>query len=164
MRQDQKGFSLVELIVVIAIMAIVTTVGLTSFSLVTGQQVKSCTANIEGYIGQTRMQALSRDSGSLMLEVLDNGVFATLSSGENVKVGSSGITISYSSDDGSEVTLGEGDTLSLSFDRSSGAFSPLAETGAYCTEIRVQGSGRLMRIVLIPRTGKFYVENAGGGG
>lgn len=158
MGRNQKGFTLVELIVVIAIMAVVATMGLLSFSVVTGQDVKSCAADIKSYIGQTKVHAMSRANATMTLSVKSDGVYVNLSvEGHDVQVGKSGIAVSYRTDDGGTVTLNATDTLVLSFDRSSGAFLQLPD-GKYCTAIVLNGGGRTITITLIPQTGKYYID------
>lgn len=159
MRKNQKGFSLVELIVVIAIMAILTTVGLLSFSIVSGRQVIGCAKEIESYISQTKVQALSRASAKLEIFVKSDGVYVNLSvEGRDVKVGKSGIQVKYKTTDGAEVSLTESERLVISFDRSSGAFQTLPGLSTYCKEITVEGGRHSRKIILIPQTGKFYIE------
>uniref|UniRef100_UPI004056159B pilus assembly FimT family protein n=1 Tax=Acetatifactor sp. TaxID=1872090 RepID=UPI004056159B len=160
MRQDQRGFSLVELIVVIAIMAVVSTVGVLSFAMVTGRQVISCTEEMESYIAETKVQALSRASATLEIFVKADGVYVNLSvEGRDVKIGTSGLTVKYRAG-GSEVTLSETERLVLSFDRASGAFLPLSgyATETYCEEIVIESGNRTGKIVLVSKTGKFYIE------
>ena len=183
MKRNQKGFSLVELIVVLAIMSVLTTVGLLSFSLVTGQSVRSCASDLESFISQTRIQAMSRADASLAIYVKNDGVYATLTASSNgtefeidtQKIGKSSITVKYTTDDGQTYTLQplSGDkptdaekedlnkTLVLGFDRSSGAFKQLlwwSGGTVNCTEIRLEGGSSPIKIILVPQTGKYYTE------
>ena len=60
-KSNNQGFSLVEMIIVIAIMAImITTVGL-SLSLVSGRKVKKCAEEIVSTIERTRVLSLGKD-------------------------------------------------------------------------------------------------------
>lgn len=160
MRQDQRGFSLVELIVVIAIMAVVSTVGVLSFGMLSGRRVISCAEEMESYIAETKVQVLSRANAELEIFVKNDGVYANLSvEGRDVKIGESGLTVKYKVG-GAEVTLSETERLVLSFDRASGAFKPLAgyATETYCDEIIIENGTHSRKIVLVSRTGKFYIE------
>lgn len=64
-KSNNQGFSLVELIIVMAIMAVVvTTVGL-SISLVSGRKVKKCADEIVSTIERTRVLSLGKDQGQV---------------------------------------------------------------------------------------------------
>lgn len=64
-KSKNQGYSLVEMVVVIAIMAIVvTTVGL-SISLVSGRKVKKCADEIVSTIERTRVLSLGKDQGQV---------------------------------------------------------------------------------------------------
>lgn len=158
MVRNQKGFSLVELIVVIAIMAVLSTVGVLSFAVVSGRYVSSCAEELISYIGDTRMEALSRASAELEIFVKNDGVYVHPSvEARDIKIGKAGIEVSYTAG-GANVTLSETERLVLSFDRSSGAFTPLNGGANYCDEIRIVSGRHSARIVVVPQTGKFYME------
>ena len=73
--KDNKGFSLVELIVVIAIMSILTGVSVLSIRSATGTYVKQCTANIESQINNTRHMTMAKNKVKLKIYVDSNGVY-----------------------------------------------------------------------------------------
>lgn len=162
MIRNQKGFTLVELIVVIAIMSVVVAIGITSFSLVVGQNIRGCTADVQGYIAQTRVQALSRSDAQLEIFTTNKGVFVNLSTeGRDVKIGRPTIGISYTTNQGTTVMLSETQKLVLKFNRSTGAFQPIGNDGTmdiFCTQITLTAGGRTMVIKLVPQTGKYYLE------
>lgn len=163
MTRENKGFSLVELVVTIAIMAVLTTVGVLSFGLVTGRQIISCAEEMEGCIGETKMQAMSRANAELEIFVKADGVYANMSlngaAGIDEKIGKTNISVKYKTSAGAEVTLTETERLVISFDRASGAFKfPGLGAGVNCTEITISGGSRTRKIVLVPQTGKYYIE------
>ncbi len=156
---NQKGFSLVELIVVIAIMGIVAVGGLISMSLVSGQNAKGCCEELESYIQQTRMTAMSRADATLKIYTKSDGVYVRLSTAsEEVRIGKVGISASYVDTGGNTVNLTSGTELEISFDRSSGAFKPLGGGTNYCDKIVLKQGERIYTLKMIPRTGKFYRE------
>lgn len=160
MRQNQKGFSLIELLVTITILTLVTSFSIISYGLVVGQNIKGCTSDVQSYIARTRVEALSRQETKLTLSVSDLGVFAKLSiESEAKKIGRPSISISYTTDKGNTVTLSSTQNLVLSFDRSTGAFMPLeGTTDEFCTAIILTSGSQTRTITLIPKTGKYYLE------
>lgn len=175
MRRNQKGFTLVELIVTVVIMSIVITVSLVSFSLVVGQNIKGCTSDLQGYIAKTRVESLSRAEARMTISSTGYGVYVNLSLkdgsgswiGRDDKIGRPAIDITYKTDDGTgnDYTVSDANKLVLSFDRSSGAFKPLPATVAgsdgtnYCTEILLKQGDRTRKIIMYPQTGKYDVES-----
>lgn len=157
---NQRGFSLLELVVVIAIMGVVAVGGLLSMSLVFGQNVKSCYKELEGYLQKTRMMAMSKEDAKLKIYTKSDGVYVDLSTeSREVKIGKAGITVSYHDTDGNTVDVTGTTELEISFDRSSGAFKPLeGSTSNYCDEIKVTDGERTYQLNLVPKTGKFYLD------
>jgi len=64
MRDDNKGYSIVELIIVIAIMAIITGFLAYSFSMVTGQQPRECANNISVALDKAKIYSMSKSGSS----------------------------------------------------------------------------------------------------
>ena len=62
--RDDKGFSLVELVVVIAIMAVMGGVLIYSFSLVTGQEARQCASNLSTALNKAKNVALTKSGSS----------------------------------------------------------------------------------------------------
>lgn len=170
MRQDQKGFSLIELIVVIAIMGVLTgTVALLSFSTVSRQNVRNCVSEIEAQLDQTKTYAMSRKQALIYLWSDSNGVYAQMAVTNNAAgaaleneplrtVGKSGIKLTYKDSAGNIHNTSSADKLMLTFDRSSGAFEKDAATGLYCSEIILESGNHKFILKLVPQTGKYYIE------
>ncbi|MBO5657166.1 MAG: prepilin-type N-terminal cleavage/methylation domain-containing protein [Agathobacter sp.] len=163
LEKNQRGYTLVELIVVVALMGVLSSVGLLSYSLVTGRNIKSCAAELEGYIGKTKIQAMSRATATLRIFAAEDGIYVNLSTeGQDVRIGKRGLTVTYETRKGGAtqtytLNTNGSNALTLSFDRSSGSFLPLAD-GSQCSRITLPDGTRTMRIILIPETGKYYLE------
>lgn len=73
MKQDNRGLSLVELIVVIAIMAVLIGVGILSLSLLFGTQARGCAQNVSSMLSETKTGCLSRYDETMTLSYRTKG-------------------------------------------------------------------------------------------
>ena len=186
-KSNNQGFSLVELVIVMAIMAIVvTTVGL-SISLVSGRKVKKCADEIVSTIERTRVLSLGKDQGQvefILSQDASGDYHVRIYQGSNPSddpildrvVGKDPIGVKVVFSDGTEAELGDilGNTphaihaageggLRLIFNRSSGAFEKGTnavggDVKTYCDRIVVTGNGRTIEITTVGPTGKILQE------
>lgn len=160
---DNKGFSLIELIIVMAITAILLGVTWYGFNTLTGKQVRECVDNLETYLGKTRAYTLAFAEGAVEMEFSHtaDGYFVTTRQNGAVedsrKIGNPSLLVDYYTNSGAKVEMSVGVTLSLSFKRDSGAFQTLPG-GGYCNRIEVRKGDRKISLVLVPATGKYYTE------
>lgn len=167
MRKDNRGLSLVELMAVIAILAVVGAVAGFGINAMLGRPAQQCSQQLVYSLEKHRMSAMGKVESQYVLKVdattdkivaeeyLSNtaGSLGTPVVGE---VGSSGIEISYQC--GTNVYDLETDgPLTLKFERGSGAFKPQAD-GTYCTKIFIKRGGREHQVTLVPLTGKVYID------
>lgn len=165
LKSKQNGFTLVEFIVVIAVMGVMIGGGLLSYSLVTGKNAKNCGAQLESYLAKAKVESMSRQAATLKVFAADDGIYVNLSTeSRDVKIGNRGLTVTYEAvEDGggapqTHTLIEDGsNSLNLSFDRSSGAFKPL-ESNIYCEKIVIADASRTVTVILIPETGKYYIE------
>ena len=62
MEKDNKGFSLVELVIVVGIMAVMLSFIFYSFSLLTGQNARECANNLTSALGKEKTYALTKSA------------------------------------------------------------------------------------------------------
>ncbi len=145
LKSDHRGVSLVELVVVIAIITILsaTTVGL--LALLPRRQVIGCGTEVVSMLEKTRTNAISYNDAWLVLYYTEEGVYGQICtrkylddgsgtysyqvvSEDPTKIGNPGIKLAYAVTEGGTVTelpiqeTGKTSHLIVRYDRSSGAF------------------------------------------
>lgn len=166
---SNKGFTLVELLVVVAIIAICTAIMEASLSTISSSQAHECANEIGSLLSQCRIRAMSRSanvyvklyrdaSGNLRADYVENN--AVVSSDA---VGGTRCGASYTAG-GVETPLdSSGRALYLSFARDTGAFRTLQPDGindaaSPCTSIEVSGGGRIYTVSFFIATGLYHIE------
>ena len=160
-KKNNGGFSLVELIVVIAISVVLIGAATISIRSVMGVEVKQCARNIESIINKTRVTTMGKDSAVLEIykDASDGAYYYKTTINGTVsapsKVGKSRIDVYYSmKDDYSDKTqLNSSDKIMLQFDRSSGAQKPDAAVSGF----KKTAQKRLSRYTRRPV--RWYVSN-----
>lgn len=132
MNKASKGFSLVEMVVVIAIMGIVTSLSLSCLSMVRKATVNSAASDLDYQIGRTRSETLTKHRESIYLKMYTDGIAVKTcivtvhndgTETENFKVNlGSNVVVVATTDDGKSVTLSPSSSgeIRLAFDRRSG--------------------------------------------
>lgn len=168
-KKNNGGFSLVELIVVIAISVVLIGAATISIRSVMGVEVKQCARNIESIINKTRVTTMGKSSAVLEIkkESSDGAYYYILTETDGKgntktskeKIGKSRIDVYYSmKDDYSDKTqLSVSDKIVLQFDRSSGAQKPDAN-GKCCSRIWIQKNNTEKVITIYKETGKVVCE------
>lgn len=169
-QRKNKGFSLVELIVVIAIIGVMTAVGGYSLTAISSANAKECAKEIEAGLISTRTESYSKDIPTNDEEYLGatvsfykktDGIYMEKSfESEEKKIGGSKISLAYKNASGVYVDIGS-DKITFSFNRSSGAFQKMRINGTsafMCKGIQVSSGGKVHTVTCYEHTGKVKFE------
>lgn len=166
MRRDNRGISLVEILVVVAIMAVLGGVGIWGINAMTGKPAQQCAQKIVYSLERHRTTSMSKVEAKYKLvrdpindrvfyeEYIRNDLNEDFVRSARVEIGDSKTKVQY--------LLGSDPTrlelpLELAFDRSSGSFKTQTG-GGYCTKIIIMRGGREYEVTLVPLTGKVYTD------
>lgn len=157
LRSDNKGFSLVEMMVILAILAVLGTGIAYSLGLVSGARNKECITQLNTAIGNTRISTMGRKDTYMLIYCGSDGVYVKqVESGteSEKKIGSESLSVTYQDSAGTDYPLPDSSSpLCLYFDRSSGAVDVAASSdfvsitsGVYTVElIRETGKSSVVR-------------------
>lgn len=141
MRQKNKGFTLVEMVITVAIFAILLGILVPSLNSILGFRTQRAANSIASALDKTKIEASNRLVGEMKLEKLDDGYYISyyldrgkVGSESNVeqdqaeKIAPARTLISYMTDDNVTHPMETGDSIVLTYDRATGGFLPLQET------------------------------------
>lgn len=167
-KRDNRGMSLVELIIVMAIMAVLAGAVSIGVSLVTNKAADKCATQLKTSIQSARITTMGKFRTYLKIYMTANGVcieevVQSVEGGTETTTltytGDAYVTVLYTLSDGSQYPLGYGEdnALYIEFDRSSGALKRLPD-GNYCVEIEVSKGSKKRTLKLAYLTGKVTME------
>lgn len=176
--KSNAGFSMIELLAVLAISALIMGVAGFSLAMTPASQAKKCTLNFDAMMTRTRSGTLAKEGAVYMEIKMDSVGRVVLNYYEDGKLYDSEILseeekveIAYDTNGtATDVKLTEGTSLYLGFDRNTTAFLTLGDaatragktvnTGVtstdYCTKIWIRGGEVEYYIDLGPKTGTHY--------
>lgn len=171
MKKDNRGLSLVELIIVMAILAVLGTAVGVGVSAVTGKPADQCASRLQSVIQNNRITTMGKLDSSMRIYMDAAGnIFVeeqiktdeTTTNATVTQVGTAGVTFQYKlTGESSYRDLLPGDELLLRYDRSSGAFKDLSAmglSGHYCEEIKIVKGHRTRILKLSYLTGRISLE------
>lgn len=163
-----EGYSLIELIVVTAIIAILAGAALFSVNSLGNGKLNKCTSRIEAALKETKVNAMSKSGGCILTISCDSEGNYTLemTGGQPETIASSKMEISYQDSTGADPkTITAAEPLRLTYERASGAFLGILKTvsgGAlepgsiYCKKIIIASGDRKQTLSLVKDTGMVY--------
>lgn len=167
-KMNNKGFSLMELVVVIALLGIISVGGLVTMGLLFSASGKEASAKLNSALIKTRTESMSKASASVEIyEDTDSKYYVAYTISGNrqdpIMIGDTRVEISYEDSNGStkNITSG-GNKLELSFERDTGAFKPIGSDAGnlpmYCKKITVVSGHKTYVITCERLTGKTFVK------
>lgn len=165
---NNEGYSMVELIIVVAILASIISVTFYSVIMVFSANAKTTANNIQRAIGDCKVTTMGRSAAYMELyRDTDQDVYTKMyiwdssagdyAESEPQKVGSSRVYVAYTPKGGTETELLAGDKIEINFDRASGGFKADASGNIYA-KLHVAGGSKNYEIVLTELTGKSEVK------
>ena len=140
MRQKNKGFTLIEMVITVTIFAILLGILVPSLNSILGFRTQRAANSIASALDKTKIEASNRLVGEMKLEKLDDGYYISyyldrgkVGSESNVeqdqaeKIAPARTLISYMTDDNVTHPMETGDSIVLTYDRATGGFLPLQE-------------------------------------
>ena len=168
MKKDNRGLSLVELIIVIAIMVILTGLVATSIGLANSKPADECAKKIEATLQDLRISSMGKYDAYLEIYKSNNQIYAKqvltmdgsgTTSEKLVVVGAKGVDLTYEFDNsGSYALLSDGSSIKIKYDRSSGAFAIPDGYSGRISGIKCTKGSRTVDLKLTLSTGKIKIQ------
>lgn len=169
LNNDNRGFSLVELIIVLAILSAISVVAGYGFSMTNGKPAQECANKLAGAIshgrtttmGKYRNEIVVRKEADERLTVTEDTLIriepdsSEVRSSRSSVVGAKGVTVEYKIGSGGYIELTPGNEIRLRYDSGSGAMKKTAPGDDYYTGFRISRAGKVWYVNLETLTGKI---------
>lgn len=164
MKKNNEGFSLLELIIIIAIMAVLAVSVVTYSGMIGNSQARRCAKELESHLSETKVCAMSRSAAQMTVYADNTGVYVKTVQGKKVetkKIGEKGVKVGYidvrNSTTYTPIGTNEATGIVIEFDRASGACKKM-DSGKYCYGFKVTVGDSSYTVVIEPLTGKTAVR------
>lgn len=160
MKNDNRGLSLVEIIIVISILAVLSVAGVIGIGMISGKPAEQCAENIKVSLLNNRTTALGKFNSDVVITDSGSGIQLTeniankdgTTSSKTQKIGDSDVLVEYSTDASTYTPLS---SLTISFDRATGAIKhPGGDTDLY---IKCSRAGKSYVVQVYHLTGKVVI-------
>lgn len=167
MKKDNRGVSLVEMIIVIAILAVVSGGLALGIGAAVSKPAEECARKITDSLKNARISTMGKQTVNLELYADTDGIYLKekmtgsggTSSEKTVKIGQRGVEVSFQLTGESSFTSlgGASSPLVLSYERTTGGFKEVSP-GKYCQYIKIKKGSREYTLELYSLTGKVEVK------
>lgn len=182
MKNNNKGFSLMEMVVVISIMIILAGIASLSIATIFNTKAVQCAENLESTLNKVRINTMGRNEVILRVyqDSTNNQFYAEIitysgigaartRTTEEKMVGKSGIKVLYTTDesivdptDSGVVEITPGTDMLVSFDRSSGSVKTFQDDSGNTVNpvktIWITRNDKVKKITLYEETGKIELD------
>ncbi len=161
-----KGFSLVELMVIIGIMSILTGIFTFGFSLISNKQVDQCAKKIQMSLENARTTSMGKKYVDLHFYYSGGKIYVEKRidmSGSTAitEMGDGSLTVKYVLKDASgaqtSTTLQSADLYNVCFDRASGSLKPISGN-TYLDHFEVSNGRKTLKVKIEKLTGRVTIE------
>ncbi len=164
--KKNSGFSLVELIVVVAVMAILTTLLSVTINVVFSQRVSSAASDTKSLLQAAQTVAMSKDNCYVSIKTNADGDIEVASFSSTTKqldavIIEKGISVTLTCDT-TEYTVSGSDEFQIRYVRESGGFDTTLKNGTdigYCVKITLTRGDKTEVLQLSKLTGKITFSN-----
>ncbi|MEG1741306.1 MAG: type II secretion system protein [Acetivibrio sp.] len=166
-KTENKGFSMIELIIVITVLSILISGSLGTLQYISYGNTKKCAAAINTALNQVQLENMSksdttylyiyREDKNCYLKIWNQDVSSKKDLTNGKKIANGSVSISYKEEaTGNEIPLdpqNPASFLKIAYDKGTGAFLDSLPYSEIILEGRVS-----YRIQLVKKTGKHYIE------
>lgn len=167
---DNRGFSLVEIIITVAILSILMGVVGYGFNMTNGKPAEQCAKRLAATISNARTDAMGKYGNTITVKN-DGGILKVyeeilVKPGEepfkrDSVVGSKGVTVKYRIGTGGyDNELGVGDSIILKYNSGSGAMKTTAPSDKYYTGFKIEKAGKVWYVKLETMTGRVTYDTS----
>lgn len=172
MKMDNRGLSLVEIVIVVAIMSVLTGVMAVGVSMALSKPADECAEKIVSTLNGARITTMGKQEITMTFYQNDTGVYmlqsikdASGTTDRISKIGQKGVTVKYKLEGDADYTTLNSTGIKLSFKRSTGGFnnvftpgSPDTDTGKHCVGMEISKGDRVKVIEIAYLTGKVTLK------